>query len=96
MVESQYYRFILASHTPVSVSYYITLTVGKFCDKKCKDPRDKVYDSMALVQPSSQVETDYAKSAHQIFLDAVISLIRKYWYIRHDTPDNGYQLHRAP
>jgi hypothetical protein len=95
MVESQYYRSIFADNTPVSVLYYATVTVGSFCDKKCEDPRDKVYGLMALVQPSSQVEIDYTKSTHQVFLDAIMSMIREYWYMRHETPENGYQLHRV-
>jgi hypothetical protein len=95
LVDTHSYRFNFASHTPVNVSYYTTLTVGRFCNKKCEDPRDKVYGLMALVQPSSQVEIDYTRSAHQVFLDAVMSMIREYWYMRHESPDNGYQLHRV-
>lgn len=95
MVEAWYHRFVFASHTPESTTNYVTHTVGAFCDKECKDPRDKVYGLMALVQPSSQVEIDYTKSAHQVFLDAVMSMIREYWYMRHVTPDDGYQFFRV-
>ncbi|KAF2710382.1 hypothetical protein K504DRAFT_533336 [Pleomassaria siparia CBS 279.74] len=95
MVDAQYYRFIFAGHTPVSVTYYITLNVGKFCDKKCEDPRDKVYGLMALVQPSSQVEVDSAKSAHQVFLDTLMLMISEYWCMTPATPHNGYQVFRV-
>jgi hypothetical protein len=93
MVETQLLRHIFASHTDVNVTYYTTLSVGRFCDKKCQDPRDKVYGLMALVQPSSRVEIDYTKSKHQVFLDAVMSMIREYWYLRHEPSDRGFQLH---
>ena len=91
----QFYRFAFANHTSVSVTNYATLAVGDFCDKRCKDPRDKVYGLMALVQLSSQVEIDYTKSVHQVFLDAVMSMIREYWDTTHDNPNNGSQLHRV-
>jgi hypothetical protein len=93
MVETQLLHHIFASHTDVNVTYYTTLSVGRFCDKKCQDPRDKVYGLMALVQPSSRVEIDYTKSKHQVFLDAVMSMIREYWYLRHEPSDRGFQLH---
>lgn len=95
LVEVQSYRFLFASHTPVSVSYYVTHTVGKYFDKKCENPRDKVYGLMALVNPSRRVEIDYAKSVQQAYLDAVMAMIREYWYMRRDTAEHGYQLHRV-
>jgi hypothetical protein len=95
MVDAQLWRHIFDRHTDVSVTDYTTINVGLFCDKKCQDPRDKVYGFMALVQPSSRVEIDYTKSVHQVFLDAVMSMIREYWYMRHEPSDSGYQLHRV-
>ncbi|KAH7381145.1 heterokaryon incompatibility protein-domain-containing protein [Phaeosphaeria sp. MPI-PUGE-AT-0046c] len=95
MVESWYHRRLFASHTPVSSTYYVTTTVGWFCDKKCKEPRDKVYGFMALVQPSSRVDIDYQRAVQEIFLDAVMSMIREYWHMRHVTPSDGYELQRV-
>lgn len=95
LVDAQLWRHIFDRHTDVNVTYYITLSVGLFCDKKCQNPRDKTYGFMALVQPSSRVEIDYTKSVHQVFLDAVMSMIREYWYMRHEPSDSGYQLHRV-
>lgn len=93
MVNAQLWRHIFARHTPVGVTYYTTLNVGLLCDKKCQDPRDKVYGFMALLQPSSRVEIDYTKSVHQVFLDAVMSMIREYWYLRHQS--SGFQSLRV-
>jgi hypothetical protein len=95
MVEAQYLRGIFASHTPVSVTYYITLNVRNFCDKKCADPRDKIYGLMALVKPSSKVEVDYAKSVQQVYLDTMMSMIREYLYMRCDRYGNGYQIKKV-
>lgn len=96
IVEAQPVRFIFASHTSVCVTNYVTTTVGKFYDKKCENPKDKVYGLMALVQESSKVEIDYDKSVQQVYLDAIMSMVTEYWYMRHATLDNGYQLLRVP
>jgi hypothetical protein len=92
MVDAQFHRFVLADHTPMSTSYYITTTAGRYYDKKCKDPRDKVYGFMGLVDPSFGLEVDYAKSVQQVYLAAVMSMIREYWYVRRKTPGSEYQL----
>jgi hypothetical protein len=94
-VDSQLWRHVFAQHTDVKVTDYITLTVGDFCNKTCKDPRDKVYGLMVLVQLSSQVEIDYTKSTRRVFLDAVVPMVREYWYTRHEPSDSGCQSHRV-
>lgn len=95
LVGAQHSRFMFAGHTPRNLSYYITLTVGKYCEKKCEDPRDKVYGFMALVAPESKVTIDYRKSVHGVYLDAFMGMIREYWDTIHDTPDRGYHLFRC-
>jgi hypothetical protein len=96
MVDAQYFRFVFAGHTPVSVTYYITLNVLKFCDKKCENLRDKVYGLMALVNPSSKIEIDYAKSIQRVYLDATMWMIREYLYMRCGVYGNGYQILKVP
>ncbi|RYN51631.1 hypothetical protein AA0114_g5410 [Alternaria tenuissima] len=95
MVDAQLWRHTFDRHIVLSEMEYITITVSDFCDKKCRDPRDKVYGLMALVQPSSQVEVDYTKSTHQVFLDAVMSMVREYWYMRREPSDGGYKFYRV-
>lgn len=95
IVEAQPLRFVFAGHTSVGVTNYVTTTVGKFYDKKCENPKDKVYGLMALVQQSSKVEIDYEKSVQQVYLDAIMTMIKEYWYMRHVTLDDGYQLLRV-
>jgi hypothetical protein len=93
MVEMRIHRSTFAKHTPVNTSYYITLTAGRYYDKKCENPRDKVYGFMGLVDSARKLEIDYAKSVQQVYLDAVMSMIREYWYMIRDTRKYGYQLH---
>jgi hypothetical protein len=81
LVEEQRCRTAIIDHVHAMPSPYITAAVGRYSDKKCKDPRDKIYGLMALIQPLFQVEIDYTKSIHQVFLDAVMVMIREHWYI---------------
>jgi hypothetical protein len=95
LVKSTFLRNIFASHTPVSVTYYVTLNVSKFCDRKCEDRRDKVYGLMALVKPPNKVEVDYAKSVQQVYLDTIMSMIKEYLRMAFDIYDNGFEIHKV-
>jgi hypothetical protein len=89
MVHVQDSQFPSACYIDTIPWSYITFTISVFCSKRCMDPRDKVYGLMALIHPSSQIEIDYAKSVHRVFLDAIMSMIREYWYMRHIPPEDG-------
>lgn len=52
------------------LGHYIT----KYGAHACKDPRDKVYGLLALVETS--IEVDYSKSVEQVFWDATFELLQ--------------------
>ena len=95
MISAKDFRVRFYGYAYVNVSCYITTTVGQLCGKKCRDPRDKVYGLMALIQPSSRVEIDYTKPVHQVFLDSIASMIREYLQMRDDMFNRGYKLNRV-
>jgi hypothetical protein len=82
MMDAQCRRFLFEGYTSVNVTNYTTTTVGKFYDKKCENPKDKVYGLMALVQPASKVEIDYKKSFRRVYLDGLMSMINEHWSLR--------------
>lgn len=94
ILTTHYIRFAFADHTPRNLAYYITQNVVNFRGKMCENPRDQVYGFMALVAPSSQVTIDYGKSVQRVYLDALMVMISEYLYMRHDTPEKGYELFR--
>jgi hypothetical protein len=57
---------------------YVTLNLRNLYNKKCENPRGKVYGLMALVKPSSKVELDYGESVQQVYLDTIMLLMREY------------------
>jgi hypothetical protein len=97
MVESHIFRFAFASHTPKSLSYYLTLTVGKFCQKNCRDPRDKVYGLMSLVRPASKITIDYNMCLEGLYLQTFMTLVREYGDMTYDVPNgiDGYEFLRV-
>ncbi|KAF2008771.1 HET-domain-containing protein [Aaosphaeria arxii CBS 175.79] len=94
LLEAYPTRFLFAGHTSKSLSWNITLTAGRYFNKICKDPRDKVYGFMALVAPSHKIAVDYQKSVQCVFLDAIMAMIRDFWFMKRDIPEYGRDLFR--
>lgn len=96
MVKSHFSRFAFASHTPKSLSYYLTTSVSILCKNKCRDPRDKVYGFMALVRPASKITIDYNMCLEGLYLQTLMTLVREYGDMTYDVPDgvDGYELLR--
>ena len=96
MLEAHFNRNLFASYTPKSLSYFITINVNKFSRKKCKNPQDKIYGFMALIAPSLRLKVDYEKPVQDVYLDAIMAMIKEYWIMKRDTPAYGYELIRYP
>ncbi|KAI0614919.1 HET domain protein [Pyrenophora tritici-repentis] len=50
-----------------------------YSSQECKDPRDKVYGLLGLVQGGHVPTVDYSKSLTEVFVDAVKALHDEYW-----------------
>ncbi|CAE7020633.1 hypothetical protein P3342_004476 [Pyrenophora teres f. teres] len=50
-----------------------------YSQQECKDPRDKVYGLLGLVQSEHVPTVDYSKSLIEVFADAVKALHDEYW-----------------
>jgi hypothetical protein len=96
MMEAHPTRFIFGGYSSKSLSSSITLTAGKYFEQKCDDPRDKVYGFMGLVAPASTITVDYTKSVQAVYLEAFRVILKEYWDMIHDIPENGFEIIRIP
>jgi hypothetical protein len=61
----------LLVHAPAPERKALSVNIFKYCVNKCEDPRDKVYGFMGLVDGKQDIEVDYRKSVHEVYLDVV-------------------------
>ncbi|KAF3037635.1 hypothetical protein E8E12_004784 [Didymella heteroderae] len=50
--------------------------VVSFMGHKCEDPRDKIYGILGLMQQSDRLVVDYTKTAHDIFIETALMIIK--------------------
>lgn len=61
----------------LSGSNFIIHTINMCHAQRCEDVRDKIYGFMSLVQEESRFVIDYNKSIMQVFLDALMALLKE-------------------
>jgi hypothetical protein len=61
----------LLVHAPAPERKALSVNIFKYCVNKCEDPRDKVYGFIGPVDGKQDIEVDYRKSVHEVYLDVV-------------------------
>lgn len=62
------------THQYEALSFDLAFVLKSFAGSKCRDPRDKVYGIMAMVEENQRLDVDYNKSEAQLMVDCVVIL----------------------